>query len=120
MLSPFGKEIRKVRLDKSLILKDMAERLNVSPAFLSAVETGRKTIPADFIARIAEAFSLAPDVRSRLESAAALSVKEFRIQVGRNASDDARAVAAMLSRKFPTLTDDVASDIKKILERTRG
>ena len=41
-LTDFGKAVRKARLDADETLATMAESLNVSPAFLSAMETGRK------------------------------------------------------------------------------
>ena len=66
-LNDFGKELRKLRIDKSELLKDMADRLDVSPAFISAVETGRKAIPAGFVARIAAAYDLGDEPRGKLQ-----------------------------------------------------
>ncbi len=51
MLTEFGKAIRKIRLDKGEILKDMAKRLGISSAFLSAVENGRKNVPENGLIR---------------------------------------------------------------------
>ena len=48
MLTPFGQIVRKKRIDKFLTLKEMADALGVSSAFLSAVEMGRKAIPDDW------------------------------------------------------------------------
>jgi transcriptional regulator with XRE-family HTH domain len=53
MLTPIGKYLRKIRIDRSLLLKDMALGLGVSPAYLSTVETGKKTFNDEFIAKIA-------------------------------------------------------------------
>ena len=44
MITPIGKFLRKLRIDTGEILKDMAEKLHVSPSFLSAVENGKKKI----------------------------------------------------------------------------
>lgn len=38
MLTKFGKELRKIRIENDEILKDMADKLNVTAAYLSAVE----------------------------------------------------------------------------------
>lgn len=51
-LTDFGKAVRKARLDAGETLSTMAERLNVSPAFLSAMETGRKKISEEWIEKI--------------------------------------------------------------------
>jgi len=56
MLTEFGKMLRKIRIDKGLLLKDLAGALSISPAYLSAVETGKKPIPDDFLGRIARYF----------------------------------------------------------------
>jgi len=120
MFTLFGKEIRKMRLDRGMILKVMAELLDVSPAFLSAVETGRKAIPSDFVSRIAIALNLTPDLRQRLQEAAELSAKEFRIPMADDASDRDRCMVASFARQFPALPEDVKMEISQILERTRG
>lgn len=41
MLTEFGKIIRKIRIDNDVLLKDMADALNISAAFLSKLETGK-------------------------------------------------------------------------------
>lgn len=51
-LTDFGLAVRKARLDVRSTLADMANQLNVTPAFLSAIETGRKKIPLDFVSKV--------------------------------------------------------------------
>lgn len=43
-LTPFGLFVRKIRLEKGLTLKQMADHLKVSSAYLSAVELGEKPL----------------------------------------------------------------------------
>ena len=45
-LTKFGKFTRKLRIDRGELLKDMAEKLNCKPSFLSNVELGRRKVPA--------------------------------------------------------------------------
>ena len=52
MLTAFGKALRKIRIDRNLLLKDMADGLGCSSPFLSAIESGTKKIPDDMIERI--------------------------------------------------------------------
>ncbi|MBS0424103.1 MAG: helix-turn-helix transcriptional regulator [Proteobacteria bacterium] len=56
-LTDFGKAVRKARLDANETLATMAESLNVSPAFLSSMETGRKKIPEEWVGKIESFFS---------------------------------------------------------------
>lgn len=53
-LTPFGKAVRKARVDGDISLTDMAAELDITPAFLSAVETGRKKVPEQLTNRIKE------------------------------------------------------------------
>lgn len=55
-LTDFGKAVRKARLDANETLSTMADALNVSPAFLSAMETGRKNISEEWIVKISDFF----------------------------------------------------------------
>ena len=48
MLNNFGKFCRKLRIDKSELLYDMAVKLGVSSAFLSKVENGKKKPPKEW------------------------------------------------------------------------
>lgn len=41
MLTEFGKITRKLRIDNDILLKDMADALNISAAFLSKLENGK-------------------------------------------------------------------------------
>lgn len=56
-LTDFGLAVRKARLDVQSTLADMANQLEVTPAFLSAIETGRKKIPLDFVAKVENFFT---------------------------------------------------------------
>lgn len=115
-ITPYGKTVRRLRLEKEITLSKMAEGLNVSPAFLSAVETGSKKIPADLPDKTAHFLHATPDERRALRNAAALSAQEFTVGVARGASVHDREVAAMFARRFPNLNDAEKASIRRILE----
>jgi hypothetical protein len=54
-ITDFGKAVRKARIDAGATLVQMADELDTSPSFLSALEMGRKKIPAAWVEKI-EAF----------------------------------------------------------------
>lgn len=71
-LTKFGTAIREYRRHLNLTLSVMAADLQTSPAFLSAMETGRSKVPMDWVEKIADFFrtkSLAVDT-SRLKALA--------------------------------------------------
>ena len=115
-LSDFGREVRKLRIDRDERLLDMAERLDVSVAFLSAVETGRRPAPDSLVENLIAAYELCDRDASQLWRYAAKMRSEFPIKVPAGASDDQRAAAAVLARRFPTLSSEKINRIMKLVD----
>ena len=44
MITPFGKSLRNIRMDRGMLLKDMAQDLDVTSSYLSAVEVGKRNV----------------------------------------------------------------------------
>ncbi|WP_250466143.1 helix-turn-helix transcriptional regulator [Caballeronia sp. GAFFF2] len=55
-ITPFGKAVRKARLDADVTLSEMATTLGFTAAYLSAMETGRKKIPSEVVAKAEQYF----------------------------------------------------------------
>lgn len=106
MLTPLGRELRRLRLDRNWLLKDMADGIGVSPSFLSGVETGRKSLPDGMLAKVRKWGNLTPEEAQRLETAADQSTKEVRIKAPSHFSSEDREALAVLARKFGELDDE--------------
>jgi HTH-type transcriptional regulator, competence development regulator len=119
-LNDFGKELRKLRIDKSELLKDMADRLGVSAAFISAIETSRKPIPIGFADRIASAYDLDEKAKWRFQHLADATRTTFEIRLGESASPKVRETAAVLARQFPNLNSDDLDQILEIFNKGRN
>lgn len=52
MLNDFGKKVRKARIDAGVTMNQMAIDLGTTASFLSAMETGRKKIPGEWVGAI--------------------------------------------------------------------
>ena len=52
MVNEFGKLLRKIRIDNGEILKDMADKLEMTSSYLSAIECGKRNIPNNLIPRL--------------------------------------------------------------------
>ncbi|MBI2717793.1 MAG: helix-turn-helix transcriptional regulator [Rhizobiales bacterium] len=58
-MTPFGERIRKLRAERQVTLQDMAEAIGVSPAYLSALEHGKRGRPGwHLIQRIISYFNI--------------------------------------------------------------
>lgn len=95
-LTEFGKTLRKARIDHDISLKDLADRLKLSPAFLSGVETGRKAVNPSLINRIVSVMHLSEAESEKLNMAASKTLKEVPLHVS---SDHEAEIAIMFARK---------------------
>lgn len=114
MITELGKELRKIRIDQDERLLDMAERLEKSVAFVSAVEVGKKSPPSGFEEAVIKAYGLAADVAERLRQTADRARKAFTIEPN---SMLGRDTAGLLARRMNDLSEDQLNDIRKILNK---
>jgi hypothetical protein len=117
MITELGKELRKIRIDRDERLLDMAEKLQKSAAFVSAVEVGKKTPPNGFEESVVKAYGLAWDVAERLRQAADRARKAFTIEPNTMLGRD---TAGLLARRMNGLSEDELNNIRDILNRKQG
>ncbi|OQS40570.1 helix-turn-helix domain-containing protein [Chromobacterium haemolyticum] len=80
IITEFGKLIRKARLDAEITLTKMANDLEVTSAFLSGLETGRKKIPDGWAKRVEEYFGSMNMRVSGLAEAADITNKSIPLE----------------------------------------
>jgi transcriptional regulator with XRE-family HTH domain len=117
MITPFGIATRKLRLDKGLRLLDMAEQLGVSSSFISAVETGKKPIPAGYVTSVIRALGLTGPEARELQKAADRS-KSFVDVDGLQGTQ--RELVAAFARKLDDLPPEFLELIKKKVFKSTG
>jgi transcriptional regulator with XRE-family HTH domain len=114
VLTIFGKELRKLRIDRDERLLDMAERLKISSSFISALEAGKKPLSANFEELVIKAYSLAGDAADAIRRAADASRRTFSISPSTALGRD---TAGLLARHMDTLSEKQLREIKNILEK---
>jgi transcriptional regulator with XRE-family HTH domain len=112
-LSPFGRELRKVRVDHSMRLYDVAKALGMTPSFISAIEIGRKPIPPYLIDLLQSKLGLTTSEVQRLIRAADLSKSSFVIDAE---TPESRVLAGTVSRKIKSLTPEKIAQILRLFE----
>lgn len=65
-MTEFGKFLRIVRVKNEESARKMAEKLYISPSYLSSIENGSRRIPEDFIERIADVYKLSDEDNEKL------------------------------------------------------
>lgn len=116
VLTPFGKAVRKHRIDKELRMKEMADQLNVSSAFLSAVETGKKPVPVKLAQKISDYFELEHREHAELIKMATESRDSIQLSLDESSSKQ-RDLAIVFSNKLNKLSNKEIDNIYKILSK---
>lgn len=114
MLTPFGKELRIFRLQTGELLKDMAIKLNISPAYLSAVENGKKEPTNELMNRIQTAYQLDERQNQAFEDAKAKTLREVVIRLDEDENVD---LGLKFARKLNTLSKDQRNQIMNLLNQ---
>lgn len=115
MATRLGKLLRKIRVDRDEYMKNMAERLEITSAYLSAIENGKRNMSIALLNKLAEAYSLSEESLNELKEAAMQS--KDKIEIGIAAlSENKQNVAWTFARKFDNLSDRQIDKIKEILE----
>jgi len=82
-MTPLGAKLRSLREERGISLKEMAAALNVSSAYLSALEHGRRGRPTGFMLhRIIAFFNVIWDDAEELQRLAELSDPKVTIDTG--------------------------------------
>lgn len=115
-MTPFGRFMRHLRTEKGLLLKDVADMLGVTSAYLSAVEHGKKGQPnAAMVSTLENELKLSAEQRKELRRAVRDSVSSMDIpsKVTPFAFETANAFA----RKLPDLSEQQLRKIKNIVDQ---
>lgn len=78
-MTPFGKFCRELRLKHGIKLKDQAEKMGVSSAYVSALEYGRKGLPpGNYLEKMRQMFELNNTEDAQMLTAANHSISRFK------------------------------------------
>lgn len=112
-MTPFGLKLRQLRSERGVQLKDMAAALQISSAYLSALEHGKKGLPSPMLVRqICGFFGLIWDEADEVERLVRLSDPRVVIDTS-GLSPEATEVANRLSRGIARLD---AEAIRRLLK----
>lgn len=105
-MTPFGRRIRELRAEHGVTLKDMAEAVGVSSAYLSALEHGRRSRPSWYLVqRMITYFNLIWDEAEELVRLANRSHPRITIDTA-GLAPEATELAHLLSERIADLDHD--------------
>jgi transcriptional regulator with XRE-family HTH domain len=111
VITRLGKLLRKTRIDNDELLFDMAKKLNVSSAFLSAVENGKKSAPKEWVTELNKLYGLDMDELQKAIEDSQLIVK---FNMAKKTPKDKQLIATF-ARTFDELDDNTKDQIRRLL-----
>lgn len=110
-MTPFGAKLRQLRQDRGETLKDMAAALGVSPAYLSALEHGKRGVPTWFmVQRIIAHFNVIWDEAEELQRLAEMSDPRVVVDTG-GLEPEATELANLLAQRIRGLSRNSLKDL---------
>ena len=113
-MTKFGIFIRKLRLDRGVLLRDMAKDLGISPAYLSGMETGHKDIPQSLADKISSVYNLSIEQTKELKKSIVLSQQKICITTGQIVWKN--EIVSMLKEKLDNLSEEQRLKIIEVLK----
>ena len=118
-MTPFGDRMRKLRAERNMTLKDMAVAVGVSPAYLSALEHGKRGRPSwHLIQRIIAHFNIIWDEAEEVVHLARISHPRIAIDTA-GLSPRATELANRLAAEIGKLDQATLEDIMALVDRRR-
>lgn len=111
-MTPFGERVRELRRERGMTQKQMAQKLNVSAAYLSALEHGKRGTPRwIFVQQIITCLNIIWDDADELQTLALRSAP--RVTIDTTAlSPRATELANLLASGIEVLSDEAIEDIR--------
>ncbi|EJE8673498.1 XRE family transcriptional regulator [Vibrio parahaemolyticus] len=113
MVTAFGKFLRKLRVEKELVLRDMATSLEVSSAQLSAMELGKRTIQPQLAEKIVATYDgigSVDDIKRLID----VSQPSLKTDLT-SGNDKQRETMIMFARAFNELSDEQIKSVQDII-----
>lgn len=123
-MTPFGDRMRKLRAERGLTLKEMADAIGVSSAYLSALEHGKRGRPGwHLIQRILTFFNIIWDEAEEVVRLARISHPRITIDTsGLNprATELANRLADEIGKLDPAMLDELLGVLERKRPKARG
>lgn len=117
MLTEFGKVMRIMRINTGDSLRTMAEKLSLSAAYLSAMENGKRNIPAGLEKEVVEKYGLTDAQARELHEAIEASASTIKIDLT-EMEDKRKSLIRTLAKQ--EIDDETLTRLCQIIEGDSG
>src|SRR4051794_2287715 len=117
-MTPFGARLRALRSERGMTLKEMAARLQVSAAYLSALEHGRRGAPGSgLVHQICDVLGLIWDQADELARLARLSHPRVVVDTA-GLTPEQTALANRIAQSIARLPPEAVASLHAVLDAT--
>jgi len=117
-MTPFGARLRGLRADRGITLRTLATRLQVSAAYLSALEHGKRGAPsAGLVHQVCDVFGLIWDEAEEMARLARLSHPRVVVDTA-GLTPDQTALANRLAHDIRRLPPETVTALHALLDET--
>lgn len=113
--TPFGRYVRKLRVDHSERLVDMGNKLSISGGYLSMLELGNKEPTDRLIQHLVQTYNLGEEGLSTLRDLALISSNSITISLEGYSEED-RLLIVLFARRFNSFSKEQKDALSEILK----
>jgi len=123
MATEIAKFLRKLRIDNDQSLGDMADKINLSAAYLSAIENDKRTAPEEMKENLFKVYDLSEE--KKLEFARLVAESRKKVEIGlKDIQQDILPeyvdTAVMFAHDLSQMNREQLADIKEFLQKLKG
>ena len=123
MTTDIAKFLRKLRIDSDESLGDMADRIGLSAAYLSAIENDKRTAPEDMKEHLFKAYSLSEE--QKLEFAQLVAKSRKKVEIGLSGIRESILpeyvdTAVMFAHDLSQMNRNQLAEVRKLLQNLKA
>ena len=119
MLTKFGKFLRVLRMERGELLKNMAENLRISSAYLSSIEMGNREIPKSLPKDLIQKYNLTEEEQVEMQKAISASIKTIDISLA-NTTNLQKVAALVFARNLEKMNDTSIEEFLDFMKKREG
>ena len=119
MLTEFGKFLRVLRMERGELLKNMAENLRISSAYLSSIEMGNREIPKFLPQDLIQKYNLTEEEQVEMQKAISASIKTIDISLA-NTTNLQKEAALVFARNLEKMNDTSIEEFLDFMKKREG
>ena len=114
MVTELGKILRIIRINIGDSMRNMADKLNLSAAYLSAIENGKRNVPNNFEEKVISSYPLSDKDREKLRAAITETASKVKVNITELSDKRKRLLFALTKGD---LDDETIDEIWDVIER---